>query len=35
MRQAFMKKAEESLLETYADEFIKKIIQEVKVVTDK
>jgi ribosomal 30S subunit maturation factor RimM len=35
MRQAFIQKADESMKETYNDEFFKKQIEEVKVVTQK
>ena len=35
MRQAFFKKAEESLEDTYFDDFFVQIIQEVKSVTQK
>lgn len=35
MRQAFLQKADESLRDTFGDEFLRKIVEEVKVVTDK
>ena len=35
MRQAFLQKAEESLKDTYGDDFLKKSLEEVKVVTEK
>lgn len=36
MRQAFMQKVDESMRETYVDEqFMRKMIEEVKFVTEK